>query len=106
LLSHIRQYIQDGYDQTAFIYDSVTQTVKNTLFRSKTEVAKLAGGMQSLGLKGDTNLHANDSSNRFAMLACAREWSDSFGCFEVLHHMNWLSELMIATQSNYYIIWN
>jgi propionyl-CoA synthetase len=35
-----------------FIYDSpVTQTIENTLFRSKTEVAKLAGGMQSLGLK-------------------------------------------------------
>jgi propionyl-CoA synthetase len=45
--------IQDGYgDQVAFIYDSpVTQTIRKYTFRSKTEVAKLAGGMQSLGLK-------------------------------------------------------
>jgi propionyl-CoA synthetase len=47
------KHIQDGYgDQVAFIYDSpVTQTIKIHFFRSKTEVAKLAGGMQSLGLK-------------------------------------------------------
>jgi propionyl-CoA synthetase len=51
------KHIQDGYgDQVAFIYDSpVTKPFENTLLEVKTEVAKLAGGMQSLGLKkGDT----------------------------------------------------
>jgi propionyl-CoA synthetase len=40
------KHIQDGYgDQVAFIYDSpVTQTIRKYTFRSKTEVAKLAGG--------------------------------------------------------------
>jgi propionyl-CoA synthetase len=61
------KHIQDGYgDQVAFIYDSpVTQTIrKYTFFRSKTEVAKLAGGMQSLGLKRrySNNLYAYDST--------------------------------------------
>jgi acyl-coenzyme A synthetase/AMP-(fatty) acid ligase len=35
----------------------------------------------------------------FAMLACARI-GDSV-VLEVLHHMNWPSELMIANQSNH-----
>jgi propionyl-CoA synthetase len=51
------KHIQDGHgDQIALIYDSpVTQTVKKyTFFEVKTEVAKLAGGMLSLGLKKGT----------------------------------------------------
>ena len=47
------KHIQDGHgEQTAIIYDSpVTQTVKKYSFiEVKTEVAKLAGGLQSLGL--------------------------------------------------------
>jgi propionyl-CoA synthetase len=49
----LTKHIQDGYgDQVAFIYDSpVTQTIQNTLFLGKTGSSKLAGGMQSLGLK-------------------------------------------------------
>jgi propionyl-CoA synthetase len=59
----------------AFIYDSpVTQTIRKYTFRSKTEVAKLAGGMQSLGLKkGDTAIIYMPMIPQaaFAMLACA-----------------------------------
>ena len=72
------KHIQDGYgDQTAFIYDSpVTQTVKKYTFSEvKTEVAKLAGGMQSLGLKkGDTAIIYMPMipQTAIAMLACAR----------------------------------
>ncbi len=72
------KHIQDGYgDQTAFIYDSpVTQTIKKyTYSQVKTEVAKLAGGMQSLGLKkGDTAIIYMPMipQTAFAMLACAR----------------------------------
>ncbi len=72
------KHIQDGYgDQTAFIYDSpVTQTIKKyTYSEVKTEVAKLAGGMQSLGLKkGDTAIIYMPMipQTAFAMLACAR----------------------------------
>lgn len=72
------KHIQDGYgDQTAFIYDSpVTQTIKKYTFSEvKTEVAKLAGGMQSLGLKkGDTAIIYMPMipQTAFAMLACAR----------------------------------
>ena len=46
------KHIQDGHgDNIAIIYDSpVTQTIKKYTFSEvKTEVAKLAGGMQSLG---------------------------------------------------------
>jgi propionyl-CoA synthetase len=74
----IDKHIQDGYgDQTAFIYDSpVTQTVKKYTFSEvKTEVAKLAGGMLSLGLKkGDTAIIYMPMipQTAFAMLACAR----------------------------------
>jgi propionyl-CoA synthetase len=72
------KHIQDGCgDQVAFIYDSpVTQTVKKYTFSEvKTEVAKLAGGMQSLGLKkGDTVIIYMPMipQTAFAMLACAR----------------------------------
>ena len=72
------KHIQDGYgDQTAIIYDSpVTQTVKKYTFQEvKTEVAKLAGGLLSLGLeKGDTAVIYMPMIPQaaFAMLACAR----------------------------------
>lgn len=72
------KHIQDGYgDQVAIIYDSpVTQTVKKyTFLEVKTEVAKLAGGMKSLGLKkGDTAVIYMPMIPQaaFAMLACAR----------------------------------
>ncbi|MNF33152.1 Acetyl-coenzyme A synthetase [compost metagenome] len=72
------KHIQDGYgDQIAIIYDSpVTQVVKKYTFSEvKTEVAKLAGGMQSLGLKkGDTAVIYMPMIPQaaFAMLACAR----------------------------------
>lgn len=74
----IDKHIQDGYgDQTAIIYDSpVTQTVKKYTFNEvKTEVAKLAGGLLSLGLeKGDTAVIYMPMIPQaaFAMLACAR----------------------------------
>ena len=72
------KHIQDGFgDQTAIIYDSpVTQNIKKYTFSEvKTEVAKLAGGMQSLGLKkGDTAVIYMPMIPQaaFAMLACAR----------------------------------
>ena len=64
-------------EQIALIYDSpVTQTVAKYTFNDvKTEVAKLAGGMQSLGLKkGDTAIIYMPMipQTAFAMLACAR----------------------------------
>ena len=72
------KHIQDGFgDQIALIYDSpVTQTVKKyTFFEVKAEVAKLAGGMLSLGLKkGNTAIIYMPMIPQaaFAMLACAR----------------------------------
>ena len=72
------KHIQDGFgDNIALIYDSpVTQTVKKyTYSEVKIEVAKLAGGMQSLGLKkGDTAVIYMPMIPQaaFAMLACAR----------------------------------
>ena len=72
------KHIQDGFgDNVALIYDSpVTQTVrKYTYSEVKIEVAKLAGGMQSLGLKkGDTAVIYMPMIPQaaFAMLACAR----------------------------------
>lgn len=72
------KHIEDGFgDQTAIIYDSpVTQTVESFSYQSvKTEVAKLAGGLQSLGLKsGDTAVIYMPMIPQalFAMLACAR----------------------------------
>lgn len=72
------KHIQDGFgDQVAIIYDSpVTQSVKKYTFSEvKTEVAKLAGGLLSLGLeKGDTAVIYMPMIPQaaFAMLACAR----------------------------------
>ncbi|MBX9806436.1 MAG: AMP-binding protein, partial [Flavobacteriaceae bacterium] len=72
------KHIQDGYgDQTAIIYDSpVTQTIKKySYLEVKTEVAKLASGLQSLGLKkGDRAVIYMPMIPQaaFAMLACAR----------------------------------
>ncbi|MFD2890652.1 acetate--CoA ligase [Flavobacterium chuncheonense] len=72
------KHIQDGYgDAIAMIYDSpVTQTVKKYTFQQiKEHVAKLAGGLQSLGLKkGDTAVIYMPMipEATFAMLACAR----------------------------------
>ena len=72
------KHIQDGHgDQTAIIYDSpVTQTVKKYTYNEvKTEVAKLAGGLVSLGLKtGETAVIYMPMIPQaaFAMLACAR----------------------------------
>lgn len=74
----VDKHIQDGYgEQVAIIYDSpVTQTVKKYTFNEvKTEVAKLAGGILSLGLeKGDTAVIYMPMIPQaaFAMLACAR----------------------------------
>ncbi len=74
----VDKHIQDGYgEQVAIIYDSpVTQTVKKYTFNEvKTEVAKLAGGLLSLGLeKGDTVVIYMPMIPQaaFAMLACAR----------------------------------
>lgn len=74
----IDKHIQDGYgNQVAFIYDSpVTQTIRKYTFNEvKTEVAKLAGGLTSLGLtKGDTAVIYMPMIPQvaFAMLACAR----------------------------------
>jgi len=72
------KHINEGYgEKIAFIYDSpVTQTVKKFTFTEvKTEVAKLAGGLLSLGLtKGDTAVIYMPMIPQaaFAMLACAR----------------------------------
>ncbi len=72
------KHIQDGYgDQVAIIYDSpVTQTIKKYTFNEvKTEVAKLAGGLLSLGMKkGETAVIYMPMIPQaaFAMLACAR----------------------------------
>lgn len=74
----IDKHIKDGYgDSEAIVYDSpVTQTVKKYTFNEvKTEVAKLAGGLLSLGLKkGDTAVVYMPMIPQalFAMLACAR----------------------------------
>ena len=74
----IDKHIQDGYgDNVALIYDApVTQNIKKYTFSEvKTEVAKLAGGMLSLGLKkGDTAVIYMPMIPQaaFAMLACAR----------------------------------
>ena len=72
------KHIQDGFgDQIAFIYDSpVTQTIKKYSYNEvKIEVAKLAGGLTSLGLKkGHTAIIYMPMipQTAFAMLACAR----------------------------------
>lgn len=72
------QHINEGYgDQIAIIYDSpVTQTVKKYTYNEvKSEVARLAGGLLSLGLKkGHTAIIYMPMIPQatFAMLACAR----------------------------------
>ena len=72
------KHIQDGFGENiAIIYDSpVTQTVKKYTYNEvKTEVAKLAGGMLSLGLKkGNMAVIYMPMIPQaaFAMLACAR----------------------------------
>lgn len=72
------KHIEDGFgNQIAMIYDSpVTQTVKKYTYKEvKTEVAKLAGGLESLGIKkGETVVIYMPMIPQaaFAMLACAR----------------------------------
>lgn len=72
------KHIEDGFgNEIAVIYDSpVTQTIiKYSYLEVKTEVAKLAGGLKSLGLtKGDTTVIYMPMIPQalFAMLACAR----------------------------------
>lgn len=79
-LSHlcIDQHIADGFgDQTAIVYDSpVTNTKKNISFNElHEEVSKLAGGLQSLGIrKGDAVIIYMPMIPQaiYAMLACVR----------------------------------
>lgn len=72
------KHIEDGFgDEVAIIYDSpVTQTIKHITYNeAKTEVAKLAGGLISLGVeKGDTVIIYMPMIPQalYAMLACAR----------------------------------
>jgi propionyl-CoA synthetase len=72
------KHINEGFgDQIAIIYDSpVTQTVKKYTYNEvKSEVARLAGGLLSLGLKkGHTAIIYMPMIPQatFAMLACAR----------------------------------
>lgn len=72
------KHIEDGFgEQIAIIYDSpVTQTIKKFTYNEvKTEVAKLAGGLLSLGVKkGETAVIYMPMIPQaaFAMLACAR----------------------------------
>jgi propionyl-CoA synthetase len=74
----VDKHIEDGFgEQIAIIFDSpVTQTVKKYTYNEvKTEVAKLAGGLLSLGLKaGHTAIIYMPMIPQaaFAMLACAR----------------------------------
>ncbi len=74
----IDKHIQDGHgDNIAIIYDSpVTQTIKKYTYQEvKVEVAKLAGGLLSLGFKkGNTAIIYMPMipQTAFAMLACAR----------------------------------
>ncbi len=74
----VDKHIKDGFgDQVAYIYDSpVTETIRKITFNElKSEVEKLAGGLQSLGLKkGDTAIIYMPMIPQaaFAMLACAR----------------------------------
>lgn len=74
----IDKHIEDGFgEQTALIFDSpVTQTIeKYSYLQLYQEVAKLASGLQSLGLKkGNTAVIYMPMIPQavFAMLACAR----------------------------------
>ncbi|SMC60941.1 acetate--CoA ligase [Moheibacter sediminis] len=72
------KHVEEGFgEQIALIYDSpVTQTIRKISFNeAKTETAKLAGGLQSLGVeKGDNVIIYMPMIPQafFAMLACAR----------------------------------
>lgn len=72
------KHIEDGFgESTALIYDSpVTQNVRYISYNeARSEVARLAGGLQSLGLKkGDTVVIYMPMIPQalYAMLACAR----------------------------------
>jgi len=74
----IDKHVEDGFgEEIALIYDSpVTQTVRKYSFSEvKSEVARLAGGLVSLGLKkGNTAIIYMPMipQTAFAMLACAR----------------------------------
>ncbi len=74
----IDKHIEDGFgDQNAIVYDSPVTGQKTiyTFHQAKEEISKLAGGLNSLGLKKRRYccyLYAHDSANSFAMLACAR----------------------------------
>ena len=74
----VDKHIQDDFEQIAIIYDSPAHKLlkKYTFNVVKTEVAKLAGGLLSLGLeKGDTAviyMPIGIPQAAFAMLACAR----------------------------------
>lgn len=74
----IDRHIEEGYgDQHAIIYDSpVTRTQKHiTFLELQDQVARLAGGLQSLGLeKGDTAIIYMPMIPEaiYAMLACVR----------------------------------
>ena len=74
----VDKHVEDGFGtQTAIIYDSpVTQTIKKYSFLEvQKQVAQLAGGLQSLGLKkGDTAVIYMPMIPEavFSMLACAR----------------------------------
>ena len=74
----IDKHVDEGFgDQIAVIYDSpvTQQQIKYTFHQLKDEVAKLAGGLKSLGLKkGDTAIVYMPMipQTLFAMLACAR----------------------------------
>lgn len=74
----IDKHIEDGFgDDKAIIYDSsVTQTVREITFNeAKSEIARLAGGLKSLGVeKGDMVIIYMPMIPQaiFAMLACAR----------------------------------
>ena len=74
----IDKHVDEGFgDQIAVINDSpvTQQQIKYTFHQLKDEVAKLAGGLKSLGLKkGDTAIVYMPMipQTLFAMLACAR----------------------------------
>ncbi len=74
----VDKQVKDGYgDQTAIIYDSpvTDRIIKITYKELQDNVAKLAGGLQKLGLKkGDTAIIYMPMipQSLFAMLACAR----------------------------------
>lgn len=74
----IDKHIEDGFgEEIAIIYDSpvTNQKKKYTFNQAKEEISKLAGGLDSLGLKkGDTAVIYMPMipQTLFAMLACAR----------------------------------